>query len=84
MRRVNRPALAAASALAALAVAAAGQAGTAEDTTLLCHGTSSADNPYILIRINVNGLNGHLGDHGPQHDHDFVPDPDATSCEGGQ
>lgn len=84
MRPVNRRLLVAASALGALAVAAAGQAGSAADTVLLCHGTSSADNPYSLISIDVNGLHGHLRGHGPQSAPDFLPDPGATSCEGGQ
>jgi len=84
VRRISRASLLAASAFGALAVAAAAQAGSAANTVLLCHGTSSADNPYSLISVDVNALHGHLGGHGWQNAPDFLPDPGATSCEGGQ
>lgn len=84
MERISRRWLGAATVLGALAVAATGQAGGAADTVLLCHGTSSVDNPYTLISIDANGLHGHLGGHGWKNAPDFLPDPGATSCEGGQ
>jgi subtilisin family serine protease len=84
VRSITRASLVAASAFGALAVAAAGQAGNAADTVLVCHGTSSTDNPYSLISVDVNALHGHLGGHGWRNAPDFLPDAGATSCEGGQ
>jgi hypothetical protein len=84
LKRITHASLVAATALAALGAAASGHAGTAADTVLLCHGTSSVDNPYTLISVDVNALHGHLGGHGWQNAPDFLPDPGATSCEGGQ
>ncbi|MBI5934116.1 MAG: hypothetical protein HY867_10440 [Chloroflexi bacterium] len=37
----------------------------------ICHATGSAKNPYVLITVSVNGLNGH-GDHAG----DIIPVPD--------
>ena len=38
----------------------------------ICHATSSTKNPYVLITVSVNGLNGH-GD----HSRDIIPAPDG-------
>jgi hypothetical protein len=38
----------------------------------ICHATGSTKNPYVLITVSVNGLNGH-GD----HPRDIIPAPDG-------
>lgn len=48
--------------------------GTAEGKITICHATGSSKNPYVLITIDVNGLNGHNG-----HAGDIIPAP-ATGC----
>jgi hypothetical protein len=40
----------------------------------ICHATGSAKNPYVLITISVNGLNGH-----DKHARDIIPAP-AGGC----
>ncbi|TAK14689.1 MAG: fasciclin domain-containing protein [Anaerolineae bacterium] len=45
----------------------------------ICHATGSEKNPYVMITISVNGLNGHE-DH--QNGEDIIPAP-AGGCPGG-
>jgi hypothetical protein len=40
----------------------------------ICHATGSAKNPYVMITISVNGLNGH-----DKHPRDIIPAP-AGGC----
>ncbi|HEY5981933.1 MAG TPA: hypothetical protein VIU38_00545 [Anaerolineales bacterium] len=40
----------------------------------ICHATGSSKNPYVLITVSVNGLNGHN-----QHPGDIIPAP-AAGC----
>lgn len=40
----------------------------------ICHATGSAKNPYVMITISVNGLNGHN-----KHSRDIIPAP-AGGC----
>lgn len=44
------------------------------DKITICHATSSEKNPYNLITVSVNGLNGH-----DKHDGDIIPAP-ADGC----
>jgi len=44
------------------------------DTVSICHATESKKNPYVLITVNVNGLNGH-----GTHEGDIIPAP-ANGC----
>ncbi len=44
------------------------------DKITICHATSSKKNPYNLITVSVNGLNGHN-----KHDGDIIPAP-ADGC----
>lgn len=44
------------------------------DQITICHATGSAKNPYVLITISVNGLNGHN-----KHPRDLIPAP-AEGC----
>jgi len=74
MRRITRSSLVAASALGALAVAVAAQAGGAAEKVLLCHGTASAKNPYVLISVSENALQGHLDGTAPGHGWQNAPD----------
>lgn len=38
----------------------------------ICHATGSESNPYVVITIALQGLNGHAGDH-HQHSADIIP-----------
>jgi len=72
------------STLAAGATLFAGVAGAApSEKVLICHGTASEPNPYALIEVDVNGLNGHLDGtlpgHGPNNHADIYPAP-AGGC----
>ncbi len=51
-----------------------GGGGTTPGTITICHATGSASNPYVVITISTNGLNGH-GD----HEGDIIPMP-AGGC----
>lgn len=44
------------------------------DKITICHATNSAKNPYNLITVSVNGLNGHQ-----KHEGDIIPAP-ADGC----
>ncbi len=83
MKRTTRASLIAATAFGALVAAAAGQAGTAANTVLICHGTAATDNPYSLISVDVNALNGHIdAGHGWRNAPDFLlPDGYATCAD---
>ena len=74
MRRITRSSLVAASAVAALAVAVAAQAGGGADKVLLCHGTASVTNPYVLISVSENALQGHFDGTAPGHGWRNAPD----------
>jgi hypothetical protein len=43
-----------------------------EGMVTICHATSSAKSPFVLIKVSINGLNGH-GD----HQGDIIPAPDG-------
>jgi hypothetical protein len=53
--------------------------GSASDggKVLLCHGTASEPNPYVLISVDESALNGHLDGtapgHGPNNNPDVSP-----------
>lgn len=40
----------------------------------ICHGTASAKNPYVLIHVDRNALNGHLNGTAPGHGKNNYPD----------
>jgi hypothetical protein len=85
MRGIARASLVAANALGALVFAVAAQAGGGAETVLVCHGTASATNPYELISVNANALQGHFDGaapaHGWQNAPDMLFDPSFASCE---
>jgi hypothetical protein len=74
MRITTRSSLLAASAIGALAIGVTAQAGGAADKVLLCHGTASATNPYVLISVSENALHGHLDGTAPGHGWRNAPD----------
>ncbi len=85
MKRITRSTLVGASVLSGLFVAVAAQAG-GEGKVLLCHGTASEQNPYVLIEVSENALQGHFDGtapgHGWQNAPDFVlPDGFATCAD---
>ncbi len=42
------------------------------DTITICHATGSSTNPYVMITVSVNGLNGH-----GKHKNDIIPAPEG-------
>ncbi|HEY7379622.1 MAG TPA: hypothetical protein VH572_00300 [Gaiella sp.] len=71
MRRIARVTLVvAACSLGATAAASAGGA----DKVLLCHGTASEKNPYVLINVGENALAGHFDGTAPGHGKNNHPD----------
>jgi hypothetical protein len=59
MRIRTRSSLGIAGALGALALAVTAQ-GATDAKVLVCHGTASATNSYVLIEVSQNALNGHF------------------------
>ena len=91
MRNRTRSSLGIAGALGALAVAVAAQ-GATDEKVLVCHGTASATNPYVLIEVSQSALNGHFDiqngefvptGHGKQNAPDFLPEGHSTCEDGG-
>ena len=50
------------------------QAGGPADKVMLCHGTASATNPYVLISVSANALEGHFDGTAPGHGWRNAPD----------
>jgi hypothetical protein len=48
--------------------------GSNKGTVAICHATGNKKNPYVLLTVNVNGLNGH-----GKHTNDIIPAP-ADGC----
>lgn len=49
----------------------------------ICHATGSATNPFVVITIALQGLNGHAGAH-HQHSEDIIPPNDGNVLPAGQ
>lgn len=49
----------------------------------ICHATGSESNPFVVITIALQGLNGHGGDH-HQHSEDIIPPNDGKVIPEGQ
>ena len=49
-------------------------AGKKDHKISICHGTASAKNPYVLIRVDRSALNGHLDGTAPGHGKNNYPD----------
>lgn len=82
MKRIPRVTMAIAACVCGVGVAAA-QASNG-DKVLLCHGTASDSNPYVLISVSENALGGHLDGHGDNNHPDFLLPPGAADCSGGE
>jgi hypothetical protein len=55
-------------------IPAATAAGNNDGKITICHATGSSKNPYVMITVSVNGLNGH-----GNHSRDIIPAP-AGGC----
>jgi hypothetical protein len=83
MRRINRITLAvAACGLCSVGVTAAVQASNA-GKVLICHGTDSESNPYVLISVSENAVATHLEGHGANNYPDFLLSAGRSDCSGG-
>lgn len=56
----------------------AAQATGPGDQITICHATGSSTNPYVVLTIPRNGLNGHAG-----HEGDIIPATDECIAQGG-
>jgi hypothetical protein len=69
--------------ICSIGVTATAQAGNA-GKVLLCHGTASDNNPYVLISVSVDALAGHMDGTAPGHGKnnypDFLPAAGSTDC----
>ena len=84
MRGMTRTAIAACAAVVlGLGGTAAAQAGNA-GKVLICHGTASDTNPYVLISVSANAADTHLGGHGQNDNHypDYLLPANQTVCTG--
>ena len=83
MRRITGATLVVAACSVGLAVGAQASNG---DKVSLCHGTASESNPYVLIRVSENALEGHFDGtapgHGQNNHEDYVLPEGATECTG--
>jgi hypothetical protein len=88
MGRITRTALT----VAACGIAAFGAAGGAlaaggDGKVLLCHGTASDSNPYVLISVSEDALAGHFDGtapgHGANNHPDFLLPAGASDCSSG-
>lgn len=72
-------------ALAACAIAGIG-ASTAQASggkVLICHGTASDTNPYVLVSVSENASAAHVDGHGQNNYPDFLLPADSADCSGG-
>lgn len=86
MKLSTRSSLFAACAFGTLAVAVTAQAGGPAGKVMLCHGTASATNPYVLISVSENALQGHFDDgmapgHGWRNAPDLLLPAGYATCE---
>lgn len=69
-------------ALCGIGVTEAAQASNA-GKVLVCHGTASASNPYVLISVSENAVPTHLDGHGANNYPDFLLPAGRSDCSGG-
>lgn len=69
------------------ALVSAAQAGN-HDKVLICHGTASETNPYVVISVDEHALAGHFDGtapgHGPNNHPDLPVNPDGTCGDDGE
>jgi hypothetical protein len=67
-------------------VGAMGAQASPSDKVVLCHGTASETNPYVVITVDEHSLKGHFNstssDHGPRNP-DFLMPAGWSDCSGG-
>ena len=84
MGRMIRATLAVAACSVGMAAAAQASGG---DKVLLCHGTASDSNPYVLISVSASSLPGHLdgpsSGEGKNRRPDFLLEPGVSDCSAG-
>jgi hypothetical protein len=68
--------------LCGVGVTAAAQAANG-GKVLLCHGTASDSNPYVLISVSANAAATHLDGHGQNNHPDFLLPDGGTDCSTG-
>jgi hypothetical protein len=73
--------------LASIGLVSAAQAADNEKV-LICHGTASETNPYVVISVDTHALIGHFDGSGPGHGQNNHPDlpvnADGTCGDGGE
>lgn len=83
MNRISRILLAVAvCSVSSVGIVTAAQASGNDDKVLICHGTASEKNPYVVISVDAHALEGHLDGTAPGHGKNNYPDlflnPDGT------
>jgi hypothetical protein len=72
--------------VASVALAAGAQASN-NDAIVICHGTASDTNPYVLISVDEHALAGHFDGtapgHGKNNHPDLFPNVDGSCGDGG-
>ncbi len=86
MLRTSRlPAVVAVLALSWSGVTAAAQASN-NDPVLICHGTASETNPYVVISVDEHAVTGHFNGtapgHGKNNHPDLLANPDGSCGDG--
>jgi len=81
MRGITRATLAVAACAICGVGATAAEAG--DGKVLICHGTASESNPYVLISVSVNAADTHLEGHGANNYPDFLLPAGRSDCSGG-
>jgi len=80
MRGIRTALVLAACAISGIAAAGA-QAGGGK--MLICHGTASDTNPYVLINVSESAAATHLDGHGENNHADFLLPEGWSDCSGG-
>jgi len=81
MKGITRATLAVAACAICGIGATAAEAGKRK--VLICHGTVSETNPYVLVSVSVNAADTHLDGHGQNNHPDFLSPAGRTDCSGG-
>jgi hypothetical protein len=73
--------------VSSVGLVSAAQAGDHEKM-LICHGTASEGNPYVLISVDAHAVAGHFDGsepgHGQNNEPDIAPNADGTCGDAGE